>query len=405
MSDFNRQDATAETPGVALSPQDSAALDALLAADFQISRVEENLRDRAERVGQLLGLLDAPEVTCDRSLVDVTIQRIARQAEPELCAEDADALDAWAIADYDADRAPGSLRDRAARHETLAGIVRDSDIHATPLLVERTFQAVASRVAADRSQGLSMRASRGWRSADLISMAAMVLIGVSVLWPSFSYMGQKSRQIACKSNLASVASAMGHYAGDHRNEFPVATAGFGGTPWWNVSPEKPTSNAANLFTLARTGYSKLRDLACAGNPHADRGEVKPNTFDWANLESVSFSYQIMAGEARPNWRRDAGEPAKVVVLSDRSPVVLHAVKREVIDPMENSPNHDGRGQFVLLADGSVAWMSTPERGCGDNIWLPRAIEHMIRQAAKFHQTGRLEGFEFPEDVNDSFVGP
>ncbi|MGH7245137.1 MAG: hypothetical protein ACREJD_17110 [Phycisphaerales bacterium] len=399
-------------PMPGLSVEDSAALDALIEADMQLDRVSDSLRARAQKIGTLMGLLDASHITCDSALVDVTIQRIARHAEPMLGAEDAEALDSWALAGYEAGRTPASLRDRAARHQHLANVVRDSDITATPLLVERTFQAVAAKAAANRAQGIVMPTSRGWRMSDFVSMAAMLLIGAAILLPTMSYMGQKSRQLSCKSNLGSVASAMGTYAGNHRDSLPVATAGFGGGQWWNVAADKPQANSANLFTLARAGYSKLRDLACSGNPNAEVGEVKKGAYDWSNLGTISYSYQIMDGRERPNWchaRNGAGEanvtPASIVILADRSPVVLRAKAGQPIDPMENSPNHGGTGQFVLLADGSVNWMSTPERLDGDNIWLPRMIEVLIQQAAKFHETGRLEGFEVPVDAKDTFVGP
>ncbi|MBL8875150.1 MAG: hypothetical protein JNM86_05070 [Phycisphaerae bacterium] len=393
-------------PRVTLGEQDNAALDALLEGELQIERVPEALRSRAEKIGRLLGLLDASHITCDPALVDVTLQRIARHAEPALIADDAEALDAWALAGYDAAHTPGSLRERAGRHQQLASVVTDSDITATPLLVERTFQAVAARVAANRAQGHITPAGRGWRMSDLVSVAAMTLIGVSILWPTLSYVNQKGRQLACKSNMGNIASAMGLYAGNHRDSLPVATAGFGGTPWWNVSPDKPQANSSNLFTLARTGYSKLRDLACSGNPKAEVGEVKKGAYDWSNLETISYSYQIMGGQERPNWCRSRGaSPASIVVLADRSPVVLRAYYKQSIDPTENSPNHGGAGQYVLLADGSVNWMTNPDRPDGDNIWLPRAIEMLIQQAAKLHQTGRLEGVEMPLDAKDSFVGP
>ncbi|MBS0191622.1 MAG: hypothetical protein U0573_11200 [Phycisphaerales bacterium] len=393
-------------PGTTLGNADAQALDALIDAGLDPAAVDPALRDRATKVASVLGLLNADHISCERALVDVTIQRLVRHAEPVLSSDDAEALDAWSLADYRADQAPATLRERARRHEKLAEVVRDSEITATPLLVERTFQAIAARVASDRAQGLQMRPQRSWRLADAISVAAMLLIGASVLWPSMGYLGRKGREWSCNSNLGSVASAMGLYAGDHRDSLPIATAGFGGgIPWWNVSPNKPQSNSANLYTLARTKYSRLNELACAGNPGAERGDCKPGTFDWPKLEAISYSYQIMAGPVRPNYHRTACEPATTVILADKSPVVQRALSGLPIDPLENSPNHEGIGQFVLYADGSVHWMTSPERPSGDNIWLPRSLEELIRQAAKFHQTGRLEGFEIPSSDTDSFVGP
>lgn len=408
--DADHQHDAADFESWSLSSHDQAAVDAWLTSREEESQ-PASFADtrRLERVDALLGLLAAPEMQAESTLVDVTLLRMARQveAEPALSSFDADALDAWALAEYEADSTPSALRGRAARHHELASAVRDSDITATPLLVERTFQAVAARVAADRASGLTLRTTRSWRLADALSIAAMLLIGVSVLWPALNFVGDQRQLAACRSNLGGVASAMGLYAGDHRDQFPVATAGIGGgssTPWWNVSPQKPQANSANLYTLARTRYAKLSDLACAGNPDADRGDVKAETYDWTDLNAISFSYQIM-GSNRPNWQRVECEPAKVVVLSDRSPVVRRAVRHQPIDPLENSSNHGGRGQYVLHADGTVAWMSTPERACGDNIWLPRALEIMLKQVAHIERTGKLEGFEMPDDAMDSFVGP
>ena len=382
--DADHQHDAADFERWSLSSHDQAAVDAWLASrEDQSQPAALSDGSRLERVEALLGLLAAPDIRAESTLVDVTLLRMARQveAEPALSSFDADALDAWALAEYEADSTPAALRGRAARHHELASAVRDSNITATPLLVERTFQAVAARVAADRASGLTLRTTRSWRLADALSIAAMLLIGVSVLWPALNFVGDQRQLAACRSNLGGVASAMGLYAGDHRDQFPVATAGIGGgTPWWNVSPQKPQANSANLYTLARTRYAKLSDLACAGNPDADRGDVKAETYDWTDLNAISFSYQIM-GASRPNWQRVECEPAKVVVLSDRSPVVRRAVAHQPIDPLENSANHGGRGQYVLHADGTVAWMSTPERACGDNIWLPTALEIMLKQVA------------------------
>jgi hypothetical protein len=386
--------------------EDCAAIDALMGAGFDGGAVDAAHGHRAARVAELLRLLECEHVRCDRSLVDVTLQRLARmdEREPVLCVEDADAMDSWALCGFDAARTPGGLRERAERHEALAEAVRESAVFATPLLVERTFAAIAARATADRFAGVPARTGRSWRLADVISIAAMVLIGVSVLWPTLDFAKNQQRQYACQSNLGSVASAMGLYAGNHRDSLPMVTAGLG-TRWWDVAESRPQSNASNLYTLARTGYAKLHEMACPGNARAQREDVKPGTYDWSSIESISFSYQIMQGPARPNWQRGASEPSRVVVLADRSPVVRHAMNHEPIDPMENSPNHGGRGQFALRADGSVCWMSTPERPCGDNIWLPRPIEELLRQAARFEQTGHLEGFEIPCDAEDSFVGP
>ena len=54
-----------------------------------------------------------------------------------------------------------------------------------------------------------------------------------------------------------------------------------------------------------------------------------------------------------------------------------------------SANHDGRGQNVLMSDGSIDWLEHPWVG-RDNIWLP--------EGSMFLQTGQT-----PRDRDDTFL--
>lgn len=400
-----------------LSEADAAAIDAFF--DVRASVHEQasppsitSHGARGSRAAALLNLLEPAGVERDRALVDVVMLRMTRQAErdatdPSLCPADRDTTDALALNGYDAARLPGSLRERGQRHAGLAGLLRESEVSATPLLVEKTMQAVSVRHSESPADFALPRA--GWRLADLVSVAAVLLIGASVLWPTLSFANRESHRYACLSGLQGVAAGFGQYAGDFRNAMPVATAGFSG-PWWNVRRDRPQSNSANLFTLARSKYTSLDALACAGNPLRESGPVPDGAWDWHSLESVSYSYQVLDGRTSADFAR----PSKFVVLADRSPVVLRAVRSQVIDPLENSPNHPGRdggrGQHALMADGSVSWMSTPVREDGDNIWLPKDLEVLLQRLEQMHRDGRgrgteLRGTELPADRNDNLLGP
>ena len=92
-------------------------------------------------------------------------------------------------------------------------------------------------------------------------------------------------------------------------------------------------------------------------------------------------------------------------MSDRSPVVLRTVRGIAIDPRENSPNHAGRGQQVLLSDGSAFWLTTPMVTSRDNLWLPRPIEDAIRRLRGQAPPDTLSGHESPASLQDAFVGP
>lgn len=379
-----------------LNGEDAAALDALLEHGLNIDDPEL----ASTRVGRLLALLGTPVAGEDQALADVTVVRALRAGEAVLTAQDAEALDAWVMHGYDAGRVPGKLRERAKKLEALAQAASTGEVGGDRAdLVERTLGRVQETIDAE-GERMRVRPSvwSRFRLADVVSVAAMLLIGASVVMPAMSAVRSQQQQSACAGNMLATAGAMGLYAGSNQESLPMATAGFGGR-WIDVgTPGR--SNSANLYTLVRTGHEQLDQLACPGNPNAKRGEADPGARDWSSLPEVSYSYQIMAGW-RPAWENGA-DGRRVVVLADRSPVIMRAVAHRLIDPLGGSPNHGERAQHVLFNDGSTEWTSTPELENGDNIWLPRAIERVLDQL----RTGerRIEGRELPAQ-HDVFLGP
>lgn len=424
-----------EPMNVFLTAADAHATDALIEAGFDPARLAADLspevRARAIRAASLLGVLGAP-VAGEASLgglIDVTMARVLRAGptlrvddgsleNAELHPEDAEALDAYVNAGFRLGKVPSDLRSRAERIDAFGRLITaetpesarlTGSLPASASLIERTMEKVrATPVPARQFEPVSGRGGRGtrFRFSDMVSMAAMFVLAVGLLFPVASAMKSSNKMTACAGNLGDVASALSRYASDFRGELPIATASFTGPAWWNVG-ESGKSNSANLYTLAKAGYSSLDPLACAGNKSALRGKPESQSQDWASFDQVSYSYHVMFGRERPRWdRADAG----VVVLADRSPVVKRAIAGQVIFPQENSASHGGRGQNVLRADGSAAWMASPENG-SDNIWLPRIFEDILRIESARHggRPGvvqiRMQGTELPMDARDSFLGP
>lgn len=390
-----------------LSELDAAALESLAAADFDPAKVPEKLRPRALRLASLLGLLDTPApLAADEAaaLTHVTLARIlrdeARREDVRLLPMDEEALDAWVLAGFDARRVPSDLRPRAQRHEAIAGLLQTPAEAGPPAGLAARTLALVERDAAPAPIPIDTHRARVARIrwADFASAAAAILVLAAVVWPMFAAWRQNTLQTVCQANLGKVAWAMSAYAGDHRDSLPVISASLHGGRWWDVGTPS-SSNSANLFTLARSGYAKLADLACPGNRDAPRAALPPDADDWRDIREVSYSYQIMFGSYRPLWK----QPARTVVMADRSPVILHAIRGEVIYPLENSPNHSGYGQDVLFSDGSAEWIDTPVVANDDNIWLPRAIEDLIRQI-QGRARPTLNGTEIPAQ-NDIFLGP
>ncbi|MCC7388168.1 MAG: hypothetical protein IT431_05310 [Phycisphaerales bacterium] len=389
-----------------LSIADAEALDALLEAGLDLERVHRDLRDRAQRVAHLLGLLSAGSAEGREARIARVLRAIHTNGSADLSGQDAEALDAWVLAGFDSARVPASLRERARAHEALAALVRgpggpvSSDFEREDLIARTMAGIDRLHEAADDSLRFVAPAGRS-RWTDFLSVAAVMLIGVSILWPVLSTVRDGARRTACESNLRTVARAMGAYTGDQDDTLPMATAGFGGGTWWEVGRDPQHSNSANLYTLARENYLELKAMACPGNPQAITSPRSPEARDWASHEELSYSYRVMARPEKELW----GTPSQLVIVADRSPVIQRALRQRTMFPFEPSPNHRGRGQHALFADGSVRWLETPVLPSGDNIWLPKPIEMLIDLAAKRQGLDPLRGTEAPADRTDSFVGP
>ncbi len=392
-----------------LGPLDAQALDALVDAGFDPARTPGEVRNRCEKLALLFGVLgDAPGAGAPGADLSArTMQSVvARRAltEDTLCEADGAALDALVAAGLDPGAVDAQYRGRAERLAAVGDVLSGSRAAARPSpdLAERAFGLVM--LAADRPLA-KLDASRPapwarWR--DLVGVAAVLLVGASVVVPVMSASRLHQLRGGCAANMASIASAMSSYASAYRDSLPVASASMGDR-WSEVGGSPGRSNSANLYTLVRTGFAKVRDLACPGNDRACREALSPEAMDWRSIESVSYSYQVMFGDQRPGWR----DPSKTAVLADRSPGVLRALAGEPGIPLENSPNHFRRGQSVLFCDGSVSWQCTPElnrNGTIDNIWLPWAIEEVLRQIGAGEPV-TLEGKEVPGPDGDAFLAP
>lgn len=386
-------------PTDGLAPNDASALDALIDAGLEPERVPPNLQARAGAIASWLARLDVHrDASNDATLVNVTLARIARVPMPP--ALDTEALDALADAGWNIDLVPTPLRERAASMRVALGAL---DEHAGSVftaqdkaaLVEATLARVQQAIRSEESSWGIDRPDRfrlgSFRLADLVSVAAVLILGLFVLWPTAARWRDQARLQACASNMANSAVGFSLYAQDRNGALPMATAGFSGTsPWWNVGAPGE-SHSANLFALVREGYSPLQDLTCPGNTDAVIHLNTKQFTDWRNPREVSYSYQLPTPALK--W----GSPVRLIVLTDKSPVIDRARRGEPIDPLARSVNHRGAGQWALLNDGSALFLTSPVLPNGDNIWLPRS-----RQS---HAHPALRGVEVPETEDDAFVAP
>jgi hypothetical protein len=382
-----------------LSEADGQAVDRWMAGQSPA-----DARDR--RLAELLGLLNAQSaISADSALTDLTMLRVMRATQspaeyadeaPELTPMDAEALDAWMLAGGRVERVPAALRERAQRVQGLAALVSQGPEPAVSAdMVDRLMTKVA-QTPTTRSEAERPEIAGRIRLADLMSIAAVLVVGVSVIWPMLTSMREAHYKTISSARMAAAGNGMAAYAANY-GALPQASASLAGDPWWEVGENPAHSNSANLFTLARDGFVEVAQLASPTNPQAPTSVTGEGASDWGSLDEVSYSYRNMFGGKNEAFNITPTS----AMLADRSPIVPPSRRGEAARADANSRNFAGRGQHVLFGDGSVVWLRSPILDNGDNIWLPGSVERDLARDGR----ATLRGRETADGPQDAFLVP
>ncbi len=275
----------------------------------------------------------------------------------DLTPNDRRLLDAFIEARFDID-AMGTLTD--AERERLESLSRlfdllndypveeadDTLIHATLAKIDRHDREAAEQMKFDPLAEEASHIFGGPRVPliEILAIAAVILIAVGVGIPIMGQLRASSIDQSCANNMRTLAQAFNSYAQDYDNVMPTAMAGIGPASWDTVR------NIVNLRPMVEYGYCEHDHLNCPGN-HDHYGS--------------SYSYQWQPPSKMLHWNNG---PA-IVILGDRNPLIDATITGNVVPSDSMSINHDGRGQNVLMSDGSIRWLIEPKIG-HDNIWLP-----------------------------------
>ena len=294
---------------VFLSEEDQRLLDALVEAEFDPSQVNDlNLQPHQQRIQAIAGLLGL-------------------------------------MKDY-----PVEDADETLHHATLARIDRHERVQSERLNFKNRLDSE-----------VQTPGRRRIRLPDFMTVAAVLLIAVSVLWPVLNTARQRSMDLACANNLSQMAYAFGNYAADNNGALPVAAAGFPGvgSPSGSLENWQNRRSVIDVDKLVQGRYCEAGHLDCPGHRHHG---------------TPSYSLRWLEPGQPLNWTVGLGQRITIVV-GDLNPVVDAARAGNMISPLSVSLNHNGRGQNVLSSDGSTLWLEAPVVGGGDNIWLPEEAEH------------------------------
>ncbi len=342
----------------------------------------------------------------------------ADAGDPRLSHEDASTLDLLAEHGWDVDRiGDPSARERAiALRDRLLGPLRalESDagvqganLQSDELLVEATLARV-EREESRRRECLHVeaparsRAGLGVRIPDFITVAALLLLGIAILFPVANRMRHNADLTACAANFADLFQGFDCYANDHNGYAPTAEL-FGSlfdhprTDGLVADDETIEAGASScLHTLESRGYCHGTCTKCGGvNPVSIRIPMHRRHLVLAYQKDTPlaadanpFICKLRKGEricAESRGCRMMGQSCGAESGVDNLPTCGQVLAGgfRVVDPDSNSPNHGGLGQNLLGGDGSVRWITTPVlMGQGhaesDNIWLPRGMDGIER---------------------------
>lgn len=258
---------------------------------------------------------------------------------------------------------------------------------------------------AERHRGQTIRVPL-WRNwTEVIAAAAAVILFISVAFPAIGHMRGRYWQTECGSHLADVYRGIRSYASDHDGFLPAAAV-TPGSPWWRVGYQgrENHSNTRQAWELVRQGYVEAGQFLCPGRP--DGRTLSFDGFkvqDFADFPSgmyIHFSSRIPSPTSN-----DRDLMQKRVLLADRNPLAeelpsdpFALLKLQLCERMmtSNSRNHGGRGQNVLLYDGSVEFNNGRRSSISDDdIYILRTMS-----------TGtEIRGCEFPDNDLDIFLAP
>jgi hypothetical protein len=232
-----------------------------------------------------------------------------------------------------------------------------------------------------------------FRFREMLAAAACVAILFGVIVPGLSGVRERSRQALCANHLGSLFFGTSVYQEMFAGALPY-TGNMRNAAWLPSAPaERPyASNSRHVFLLVKLGLGpKPADFVCPSDRAAEPmiGIDFSEHEDFLSACNISYDSLNLSGLS-PNLR-----PANpVAYMGDPNPLFVQARFNDEIDPdTTNSPAHLGRGQTVLVLDGSTRWQTTPLFGNQrDNIWLAGDIR-------------RYAGYETPAGEDDVHLIP
>jgi len=218
---------------------------------------------------------------------------------------------------------------------------------------------------------------------------------------------QRSTRFKCQNNLREIGNAMFSYANSNHGRFPstrpsadpirkpdLSNSGYAATQPFAPQGPGPNNVPAAMFLLIRSEEVSSARFICPGalaqsDQFDGKSPAQRSNFSDVKLNLTYGMHNPYANDSTlaagfgwgPQWLK-----GNFPLLADMGPAA--APKFSLQSP--NSPNHEGQGQNILYADGSVEFKTTPLAGV-DN-------DHIYR-------TRNNNVLDSPQDPSDSILLP
>jgi hypothetical protein len=171
----------------------------------------------------------------------------------------------------------------------------------------------------------------------------VVALLVAILLPALNAARERANRVKCASNLKQIGLGMTLYSNDYRSYPRLARCS---------DPPSSAEMAQTMFMLTQHAYLST-SLFCCPSTDAQPDTAPPTAVTFAKADHTTLSYGLTNPVNRAvgfGWR--SGQSADWVIAGDNG----------FPAPGQNSQNHCGDGQNVLLNDGSAQWVTTVRAG-------------------------------------------
>ena len=271
--------------------------------------------------------------------------------------------------------------------EILQPLEQGGSASPSPNLADRVLSHLGERTAAlTPSLPSESPSRRRWPFVSLrepLAVAACIALLLGVFFPGVAALRHSSRKALCSDNLRSIYNGTAMYQASFGGSLPYAGR-IAGASWLPTGrPVSPVgdggqafaSNSRHIYLLVKMDFGpRPCDFVCpggaSGRPMDSSQLAKCKDFERAC--NISYASMNLSGPA-PNLR-----PARTLAyLGDANPLFVNARFDPSVDAdRANSRAHGGKGQMILMLDGTARWLTTPVYGTQkDNVWLAGDIRH------------------------------